>query len=77
MNPKEKTADYIRKQIIKEKDRFMSGMKNDYSNWSLFEDEFNSLSSKNEEYMYEIHLMRKYLKKKQLIHEYTEWRRKK
>lgn len=71
--PRSQVLDFIDKKIAKEKDKFMSGMKSDYYEWESYRDEFIDMGISLVNAKYDLTVMTRYLKEKQLMNEYKQY----
>lgn len=71
--PRTQVIEFIDRKIAKEKDKFMSGMKSDYYEWEQYRDDFIDMVISLVNAKYDLIVMTKYLKEKQLFREYQQY----
>lgn len=71
--PRTQVIEFIDKKIAKEKDKFMSGIKSDYYEWEDYKNEFIDMGIALVNRNYDLTVMTKYLKEKQLFREYQQY----
>jgi steroid 5-alpha reductase family enzyme len=72
--PREAVIEFIDKKLVKEYDKFASGIKSNYYNWESYRSEFLDMTSKLTSINGELTIMTKYLKDKQLFREYQQYK---
>lgn len=73
MTPKEEVEKFIQKRMKQERDKMMSGLKNQYTNW-CFCDDYKDNRNDLEYLTIEYQLAKKFLKERSLDREFEQWK---